>query len=97
MEQKKEKKEKKEAKFNGARIARQAEKSLKAVFPKAKFFVASDARPVDIVSLDMNGYTPAELNMFRHIFCTMTKLNTADLTISLAKRETPAPATAPAK
>jgi hypothetical protein len=33
------KNEKKEKKFNSARIARQVEKSLKAVFPKAKFFV----------------------------------------------------------
>jgi hypothetical protein len=99
MEQKKEekaKKEKKEAKFNGERVARQAEKSLKEIFPKAKFFVASKERPVEVITLDTNGYGPAELNMFRQIFCKMTKIESADLIITQAERKTDKPATAPA-
>jgi hypothetical protein len=93
--EKNEKKEKKEQKFNGERIARQAEKSLKLVFPKAKFFAASKERPVEIVALDVNGYSASELGMFRQVFCTLSKLDPADLIFSLAKREI-APAAAPA-
>ena len=86
-------KEKKEAKFNGERIARQAEKSLKEIFPKAKFFVASKERPVEVITMDTNGYGPAELTMFRQIFCKMTKIETADLVISQAERKTEKSAT----
>jgi hypothetical protein len=87
-------KEKKEAKFNSARIARQVEKLLKAVFPKAKFFV-SDAKPVEAITLDQNGYTELELETFRRVFCTLTKVETADLIITRATRE--ASVTAPVK
>lgn len=89
-------KEKKEAKFNGERIARQAEKSLKEIFPKAKFFTASRERPVEIITLDTNGYGPAELNMFRRIFCGMARIETADLVITQAERKTEKSAAAPA-
>jgi hypothetical protein len=82
-------KEKKESKFNSTRIARQAEKSLKAVFPKAKFFV-SDARPVEAITLEQNGYTELEMQTFRLVFCTMAKIEPTDLVITRAKREAPA-------
>jgi hypothetical protein len=80
-------KEKKEAKFNSAWIARQVEKSLKAVFPKAKFFV-SDAKPVEAITLDQNGYTELEIQTFHRVFCTLTKIEPTDLVIARAKRET---------
>jgi hypothetical protein len=86
-------KEKKEVKFNSAGIARRVEKSLKAVFPKAKFFV-SDAKPVEAITLDQNGYTEAEMEAFRRVFCVMAKIETTDLVITRAKRETPAAALA---
>jgi hypothetical protein len=82
------KNEKKEKKFNSARIARQVEKSLKAVFPKAKFFV-SDARPVEAITLDQNGYSEAEMQMFRRVFCVISGIDAADIAIVRAKRETP--------
>jgi hypothetical protein len=81
-------KEKKETKFNSAQIARKVEKSLKAVFPKAKFFV-SDAKPVEAITLEQNGYTEAEMRIFHRVFCTLAKVETADLVITRAKRETP--------
>ncbi|MDR2049699.1 MAG: hypothetical protein LBP69_09630 [Treponema sp.] len=77
----------KESKFNSARIIRQAEKSLKIVFPKAKFFVSA-GRPVEVLTLDANGYTLADLNIFRSTFCALAKIDTGDLTIALAKKET---------
>jgi hypothetical protein len=82
---------KKEAKFNSARIARQVEKSLKAVFPKAKFFV-SDAKPVEAITLEQNGYTETEMQTFHSVFCTLAKIEATDLIITRAKRETPAQA-----
>jgi hypothetical protein len=81
-------KEKKEVKFNSAKIARQVEKSLKAVFPKAKFFV-SDAKPVEAITLDQNGYAEADMEMFRRVFCVMARIEMADLVITRAKRESP--------
>jgi hypothetical protein len=89
-------KEKKEVKFNSARITRQVEKTLKAVFPKAKFFV-SDSRPVEAITLEQNGYTEADMEVFRRAFCIMAKIETADLIITRAKREAPAQAPASAK
>jgi hypothetical protein len=88
------KKEKKENKFNSTKVARQVEKSLKAVFPKAKFFV-SDAKPVEVITLDQNGYAENEMGIFHILFCSMAKIEKTDLVITRAKRETPA--TAPAK
>lgn len=82
MEKAKEKKE-----FNGARIARQAEKALKSVFPKAKFFV-SEGKPVEAITLDINGYTEQEMGTFRHVFCTLSKIDQADFVVTRAKRET---------
>jgi hypothetical protein len=84
-------KEKKEAKFNSARIARQVEKSLKAVFPKAKFFV-SDAKPIEAITLEQNGYTELEMQTFHRVFCTLTKIEATDLVITRAKTEAPATA-----
>jgi hypothetical protein len=82
MEKTKEKKE-----FNGKRIARQVEKSLKAVFPKEKFFV-SEGHPVEVIYFDSNGCSLTELNMFKAIFCDLSKIKKEDLVIALAKKET---------
>jgi hypothetical protein len=79
--------EKKEKKFNSAKIARQVEKSLKAVFPKAKFFVL-DARPVEAITLDQNGYSELEMQTFCRIFCVLSGINATDITVTRAKRET---------
>jgi hypothetical protein len=79
--------EKKEKKFNSAKIARLVEKSLKAVFPKAKFFV-SDARPVEAITLDQNGYNEQEMQTFHRVFCALSGIDAADLTITRARRET---------
>jgi hypothetical protein len=79
--------EKKEKKFNSAKVKRQVEKSLKAVFPKAKFFV-SDARPVEAITLDQNGYSEMEMQTFRRVFCALSGVDTADIAITRAKRET---------
>jgi hypothetical protein len=96
MKKAKEKKEVKfnSTKFNSTKIARQVEKSLKAVFPKAKFFVL-DAKPVEAITLDQNRYTEAEMETFHRVFCVMARIEMTDLVITRAKRETPA--SAPAK
>jgi hypothetical protein len=80
-------KTKKESKFNGAKIARQAEKSLKAVFPKGKFFVSSTEGPVEICTLDSNGYTTLEFNTFRQVFCVLTKIEVKNLVITEVERK----------
>jgi hypothetical protein len=52
----------------------------------------SDAKPVEAITLDQNGYTEAEMETFHRVFCTLTKIEMADLVITRAKRETTAPA-----
>jgi len=78
-------------KFNSARIARQAEKSLKAVFP-GKTILVSDGRPVEIVYIDGNAQGLTELRMFKAIFSNIFGLKDSDLAISTAKKEAPAAA-----
>jgi hypothetical protein len=78
--------EKKEKKFNSAKIKRQAEKSLKAVFPKARFFV-SDGRPVEAITLDQNGYSDLEMQTFRKVFCALSGVDAADIIMTRVKRE----------
>jgi hypothetical protein len=82
--EKKAKKAKKERTFNSTKTARQVEKALKSVFPKGKFFV-SDAKPVEVIVKDSNGYTEQEIEMFRKVFCTVAKVNEDDLLITLVK------------
>jgi hypothetical protein len=82
MEKAKEKKE-----FNVEKAARQVETALESVFPKAKFFVRKGAT-VEVLATDVNGYTPAEFDMFRRVFCVTTKTELANLTITPVKKET---------
>jgi hypothetical protein len=83
--------------FNADKTARQVEKSLESVFPKAKFFVRKGT-PVEVLATDVNGYTAAEFDMFRRVFCIATKTDLANLTIAKANREASAtPVATPAK
>jgi len=84
---KEEKTEKVEKKFNGARMARQAEKSLKAVFPKDKFIASDFTTHVEVLYFESTTCTPAELNMFAVIFCTLGNFKREQLVFTKVKRE----------
>jgi hypothetical protein len=90
-------KNKKEKEFDSTKTARRVEKALKEVFPKGKFFVA-DARPVEVIVKDHNGYTQQEINVFKQVFCSLAKVKQEDLIITLEKvapvATTPAPTAA---
>jgi hypothetical protein len=88
--------ETKKKEFNADKTARQVEKSLESVFPKAKFFVRKGT-PVEVLAADVNGYTAAEFDMFRRVFCIATKTDIANLTITKVEKPSTAPAAAPAK
>lgn len=87
---------KKEKKFNGTRIARQVEKSLKAVFPNEKFYVSEVNGYVEIVHFDTATCTPAVMSMFTSIFCTLNNIRKEQLIFTRVKKESAA-ALAPAK
>jgi hypothetical protein len=85
MEQKKEgkaKKEKKEKKFNSERVCRMAKASLKAVFPNDTFVVSSLVEKVEVLYPSTSKLTATEINMFKVIFCELSKIKTEELAFS---------------
>jgi hypothetical protein len=76
-----------EKKFNGVRIARQVEKSLKSVFPEDTFYVSSFHDRVEVIYLNSNKCSQAEINMFKIMFCDLAKIKKEELLISLVKKE----------
>jgi len=79
MDKTTEKKPKKEKKFNGERVARRVEKSLKAVFPNDTFFVSPGKTQVQVL---FSNSTNAEIGIFKKIFCELTKLKIEELDFS---------------
>ncbi|MDR0472346.1 MAG: hypothetical protein LBH43_01550 [Treponema sp.] len=73
---------KKEKKFNGVRIARQVEKSLKAVFPSDTFFVSAKSNQVAVLYSAKNKCTVQEIGMFKTIFCNAFNLKIQELDFS---------------
>jgi hypothetical protein len=100
-EEKKVEEKKSEKKFNSERIGRLVKKALAEVYPKKQFFVSEYVESVEVLYLDGSGVTSLEMNIFKAVFCTLSKTNSAKITFSVVKKEAPvvstAPATAPAK
>jgi hypothetical protein len=88
-----------EKKFNGAKMARQAEKSLKAVFPNDTFYVSDFKDRVEVLYLPTNKCTPTDISVFKAVFCSLAKIKKEELQISMVKKESgekpPTPAQAP--
>jgi len=78
----KEKKEKKEKKFNWERIARQVEKSLKEVYPNETVYVSYFTNRVEVLYPSTSKITAAEFNVFKTVFCSLTKLKKEELIIT---------------
>ena len=87
MEKTNEKKEKKEKKFNGERVARQVEKSLKAVFPNETVYVSYFVNRVEIMYPTTSKITSAEINTFKAVFCELSKIKKEELLFSLYEKK----------
>jgi hypothetical protein len=77
------KKEKKEKKFNSERVGRTVKTALKAVFPNETFIVSTLVEKVEVLYPGTTKTTPAEINTFRAVFCTLSKIKKEELAFSL--------------
>jgi hypothetical protein len=82
MEKTKETKAKKEKKFNGERVARQVEKSLKAVFPNETIHVSYFTNRVEVLYPMNSKITATEINTFKAVFCELGKIKKEELSFS---------------
>jgi hypothetical protein len=77
------KKEKKEKKFNSERTGRMVKAALKEVFPNEVFVVSTLVEKVKVLYPGTNKLTPAEINTFKAVFCTLAKIKKEELVFSL--------------
>ncbi|MDR0476169.1 MAG: hypothetical protein LBH43_21190 [Treponema sp.] len=81
------KNEKKEKKFNGERVARKAEKSLKAVFPNEAMHVSYFENRVEVLYPATSKITAVEINTFKAVFCELGKIKKEELAFSLYEKK----------
>ena len=73
--------------FLAARVARQVKNSAKAVFPNEAFVVSSFVNRVEVMYPSNSKIAAAEINMFKTLFCDLTKTKKEELLFSQYERK----------
>jgi len=73
-------KAKKEKKFNSERVGRNVKAALKAVFPNEAFIVSTLVEKVKVLYPVGSKITPAEINTFKAVFCTLSQVKKEEIT-----------------
>jgi len=84
---KNEKKEKKEKKFNSERVGRNVKAALKTTFPNETFIVSTFIEKVEVLYPSTSKITPAEINTFKSVFCSISKVKKEQLTFAQFERK----------